>query len=104
MRWRIYYDDGSTRETLPATASQHLGVQAIVQCHVDNGKYYPLVGVDFYVLTGSVWIGMNDFGLIDHVTFIQEPIHCVLWGRAINKVDFKKIYYQAQEDARNALD
>lgn len=71
MRWRVYYDDGSTfddRAGLPWEAPG-LGVQVIVQRHPAVGREI-LTRFDWYYwrVDLGVWWASDLFGLLDQLT------------------------------------
>lgn len=56
MRWKVYYDDGTTFSSDDGSAEKAPldGVQAVVQYH-PNGRNEVLEGHDYYWWTGDCW-------------------------------------------------
>jgi hypothetical protein len=68
VRWKIYYEDGTTfsdRDGKPKEAPGW-GVQTIVQPHVESGRYL-LPPYDYYLYRDGRWIGVDVAGLTDHL-------------------------------------
>lgn len=102
-QWRIYYDDGSTRnytEGLPTEPAQKLGIQCVVQRRSSDGVFVPLQGMDFYLfIDGQEWVLCDQTGANDWNVNHRDRVNCMIVGRAIPKDQFKKIYEQAKSDA-----
>ncbi len=79
MRWRIYYDDGSTYEgesEEDAVKAPPLGVQVI---YVDNGV---TTGRDMYLWKGGRFWGCDEAGMWDYLFNYPEPKK-ILFGRTM---------------------
>lgn len=104
MRWRVYYDDGSTYsdEDGPVALTPALGVQVIVKRDtadpIDNVGRRVLDRADFYWWSDQQdeWYGGDSFGLWD---YLQRPgWKKVLFGRSIPTERFTEIRKRALDD------
>jgi hypothetical protein len=96
MKWRIYYDDGSTfsDEDGPPEMAPGLGVQIIVDPHPSVGRRM-LHSHDYY-WHGGGWQGGDIFGFWD---YLQRPgLKVVKFGRTIATAAFDAIYRRAKTD------
>lgn len=108
MKWRIYYDDGTTRnhtEGLPDTDSLKLGVQVVVQQRGPD-HFVTLHGGEYYLFIDETeWVACYQNGLEDWAVFSLERVGCVIRGRAIVRKNFATIMERARSDAaKNTLD
>lgn len=106
MKWRIYYDDGSTRdwqEGLPETEGQRLGIQCIVQQRSNDHVFVTQHGAEYYIYVDDTeWISCYQNGLEDWAMNCLDRINCVIKGRAIHKAKFREIFDRAKADAAKA--
>lgn len=97
MKWKIYYDDGSTYSgiTFPFYA-QGLGVICVLDFH--NGQWHIHEGEDFYVwnFTEDGWTGVDMIGLFDYLQ--MKGVKKVIIGRTVDNDLFDKIKKHALED------
>ena len=63
LKWRIYYGDGSTWESLDGKPPIR-DVQVIVQSHPDVG-WHTMCKYDYYVWWNERWQGVDEIGLYD---------------------------------------
>lgn len=76
MKWRIYFGDGSTFDSslgVPEDAPTW-DVQAIVQPHIESGRYIICL-YDYYVYREGRWFGVDNVGAIDYL------LHYIKLGR-----------------------
>jgi hypothetical protein len=73
MKWRVYYGDGSTFDGVPEDAPTW-DVQAIVQPHIESGRYIICL-YDYYIYREGRWFGVDNVGAIDYL------LHYVKLGR-----------------------
>lgn len=102
MRWRIYYDDGSTVDdqtshwVVPA-----VGVQVIAQSSPGNDEHCFLMhGKDFYIWLDKegAWLACDLAGRDDHLMNSPGPTR-VLFGRAMYRSeDFFAILERAGKE------
>ena len=107
--WRIYYDDGSTRDStegLPLAKNEaHLrqGVLVILQYRSD-GVLITTNGADYYVFDGEYWVPVGGDGLQDYAVNVLHHLPFGTWavieGRAIQNGLFNEIFQKAQEIKR----
>jgi hypothetical protein len=94
MKWRIYYDDGTTFEGDPFLTPAR-GVMCILdshgQWHIDENK-------DYYVwkFREDGWSGVDLFGLVDYL--LEAGARKVVFGRLVENSIFNKIKQQALKD------
>jgi hypothetical protein len=99
-QWRIYYDDGSTCDSLSSSAvtpedAPGLGVVVIVQEDEDVGREL-LHMKDFYYWERSRWFGCDQFGLFD---YLQRPgLKKVVAGRNVEHRSYHLLMLRAQQD------
>ena len=96
MRWKIYYDDGTTfsdedgsLEDAPAR-----GVQAIV-CKDERLGWVVETGCDYYVWKDGRFYARDIFGLFDFL--IDSGL--VKFGRTITSMEYNQVFQRALEDA-----
>lgn len=82
LAWRIYYDSGETYSDVDGSPSSApgQGVLAIAQANPLTG-HDVLHLADYYLYKGGKWIGLDLFGLLDHVLNCFDEIHGVVAGR-----------------------
>lgn len=100
MKWKIYYEDGSTFSDEDGTIEEApaRGVICIVQADGSLGRRFEL-DEDFYVWSEAVgwkqgWTAMNIFGLMD---FLIE-LGLVKFGRMTDDQNYQAIKRRAAED------
>ena len=93
MKWRIYYDDGTTHSYKDGPITRHYGVICIVQYSNDRNIQQRR---DFYVLTDT-WCPCDTFGVLDHVMHRLDEVRAVVAGRTISNQAFETIYKKAKE-------
>ena len=92
--YRIYYDGGNTYDGPPENAP-FFGVLAIVQKDKNHGRRILSV-YDYYVWTGSEWLGVDRIGLID---YLQQPgWKRFLTGRMVEREYFYSVVAKANDD------
>ena len=104
MPWKIYYDNGSTKndkQGLPETTDEHLGVIVIAQVRGD-GRYHQISGAEYYIFDGEFWVPIGLNGLEDWTMNLLPRIKCVTKGRAIAHGHFNEIYKEAKEAVRTS--
>jgi len=99
MKWRLYYEDGSTFSDLDGAPhdSPPWGVVALAQPDIDP----PItVNADYYLWRPDLnqWLECGTDGLDDHVCHFGHLIQCVRKTRWITTIDFKRIWAQARTD------
>lgn len=97
--WRIYYDDGSTFDSLmgePHTAPPEGFVCAVG--YDETGTRYIMHGWDFYQWDqeGSQWWGMDRFGLHDRLR--RNLVYAYKEGRTVTKKAFNDLMAAADRD------
>jgi hypothetical protein len=129
LRWRIYYGDESTFDNLigEPTDAPSWNVQAIVQPHIESGRY-AICLYDYYIYREGRWFGVDIAGLVDYlleIGFIRigysgrkvversgdwveiDDFDLILliaedglvkMGRMLRKEHFTKIYHKAETD------
>ncbi len=103
MKWRIYYDDGTTRDSSEGVPEGEAcyGVIGVLQRRGD-GKIKFTHGRDYYILINegdSSWVPADWVGVMDYLVHRRGRLHGFLVGRAVPDKIFIKIHGQAREDA-----
>ena len=98
MKWRIYYDDRTTFDSLngePEDAPA-FGIQCIVEHDDDVGRTI-INGFDWYYYhpESGKWWGSDIHGLLDKLLF-RIGVTALLQGR--NHADYHEIYQLALDD------
>lgn len=95
IEWRIYYGDGSTfsNEDGSPVDAPALNVQAIVQRDTAVGRTI-WHKKDFYLHLNDEWIGVDWFGLLDHLM----AMGIVKAGRTLTMGEFHDLYRRAAND------
>jgi hypothetical protein len=102
MRWRIYYDDGSTfsDEDGGPDEAPALGVQIITvadsSLDPDNTGRRVWDGRDYYWWTDSEWVGGDLFGFYDYLA--RPGWKRVLFGRTIPARTYIEVRRRALSD------
>lgn len=102
MKWRIYYDDGSTFDNTQGKPEQAppFGVLCIVAFNKDNGRSI-FHKWDFYYYNTTVenWFGCDMFGLLDQLCHDNtNALKAVKQGRTVSNKQFRKILAKAVHD------
>jgi len=100
LTWRIYYDDGSTFDSMQGAPHEApgLGVQAVVQVDERVGRVI-LTRFDWYYYRYDLgeWWASDYFGLLDQLTSDRERrVGAVRAGR--NAAAYDAIMSRAQSD------
>ena len=97
LKWRIYYDDGSTVDSSTTTADQSpkLGVIAVVQTDPERGRIV-IHRFDFYWYEHGEFWGSDIFGLWDYLT--RPGMKVVLFGRTVATALYSEIVQRACND------
>lgn len=97
MKWKIYYDDGSTfsDEDGRVYDAPALGVQVIAQEDPDVGRQL-FWEIDFYWYSEHGWFGGDVFGLWDYLATPGPKV--VKFGRYVPRADFLRAYHKALKD------
>ena len=98
--WRIYYDDGSTYDSLrgePHEAPSHGFICAVG--YEQNGSRYIQHGWDHYRWDRDIeqWWGMDLFGVFDRLRFNRE-IYAYKEGRTVSVAIWKDTMDRANRD------
>jgi hypothetical protein len=99
LRWRVYYDDGSTFDDTMGSPADSVGwgVVATVSTHPAEGKTFQSMA-DYYVFDPRAgWVGTDLCGLFDRLGN-RVPMEAVCFGRMIPNEDYARIHRQALED------
>jgi hypothetical protein len=99
MKWRIYYDDGSTFDSdqgSPEDAPPYGFICAIGRDETD--KRYIMHGWDYYQWDkeANQWWGMDRDGLIDRLC--RNLVYAFKLGRTVSKTDFYDTMSRAHKD------
>ncbi|MCK5217871.1 MAG: hypothetical protein KAJ93_08780 [Methanosarcinales archaeon] len=96
MKWRIYYDTGSTHDYNNGVIPDAYGVVAILQLRHD-GRYYITHGAPYYIHNEAEWLPayMND---VEDYLAHKIPIKEFLVGRIVSKRVFAEIFERAKKD------
>ena len=96
LEWRIYYGDDSTYDSNDGSPEDApaANIQAIVQFNELVGREL-LRKFDFYLHIDGQWIGVDWFGLVDHM--MDQGI--VKSGRCLPREQYQKISYKALHDS-----
>jgi hypothetical protein len=100
LKWRIYYDDGSTFDNLQGTADEAppFGVQSVVQLTKAGSYRTPLTGLDYYVMLESgEWVGSDLTGILDKL-INRIPFSGFLVGRWVELTVFHEVTHKAMQD------
>ena len=93
MKWRIFYEDGTTSDTL----GRAYGVICVVENDEKNGRKIPN-GYDYYLLVDGSWMGADRDSLFYYLTQQLHRVGAVLVGVMVHHQVFEKIYKQARDD------
>lgn len=76
LTWRIYYGNSSTFDNLLGSPKDAptWNVQAIVQPHIESGRYIICL-CDYYIYRDGEWFGVDNVGAVDYL------LHYVKLGR-----------------------
>lgn len=99
LRWRVYYDDGSTfDDTMGSPAdSPGWGVVACVSVHHVEGHLFQTME-DYYVFDPSCgWVGIDLCGLFDRLGN-RVPTEAVCFGRTVPNAVYEQVHRKARED------
>ncbi len=94
MRWRIYYDDGSTCSSTdaPVESAPCDGVIIVAQADEDIGREI-LHRKDFYYFERGRWFGCDRYGLED---YLRRPgWKKILAGRNTEHRNYQALYHRA---------
>lgn len=101
MKWRIYYDDGTTWNWTQGTVGMPIyGVLIVLQeFKYTNGTigYHIVHGCPYYLLYDGTWLHSYENDIIDHITH-DKRIDKLLVGRMVSKETFGKVYEKAVGD------
>jgi len=79
-KWRIYYDDGETSDTV---GLRTIGVIGVAEPDVDHNWTF-WIGKDWYILQrDGCWLGVDFVGMIDQVTHRLDQLQAVCQGRML---------------------
>lgn len=102
VKWKIYYSDGSTfssEDATPFSLERRVGVQVIIQEHLDKG-WIALSGYDYFMWddkgAGAKWWKGDEAGFFQYIT--QPGSKCILLGEWVDDVVYNKILERAQKD------
>lgn len=98
LKWRIYYDDGSTFSNADGgpECSPVFGVICIVQPDAVVNRTI-LSRWDFYYWDGDGWSGCDIYGVIDRASN-DLPMRSLRQGRTISSADYTRILDMADKD------
>lgn len=99
--WRIYYDDGSTFDSLMGSPSEApaMGFIVAVGYQQDGKTRYLMQGWDHYRWDRDInqWWGMDLFGVFDRLRFNKE-IYAYKEGRTVSVEIWKETLNKAHHD------
>ncbi len=97
LRWRVWYDDGSSFSDLEGEPHEApgRGVQVVVQADPRTGRR-GISGADYYIWKGDRWFGVDLFGLWDYLS--ATGLKVVKFGRYIERSRFEDILRRAEAD------
>jgi len=99
MKWKIFYDDGSTFCDLDGSPydAPARGVQVIAQEDEYVGRLMQ-IKCDYYWWTDKDgWMAGDLFGLYDYLSI--SGYRKVIFGRMINYHQFRELYLKAESDS-----
>jgi len=99
-KWRIYYDDGSTFDSVSGQSDQAPPDGVIVIVCYENGVGRQLLqGWDWYVYRRTEgWYGCDLHGLLDNLKNYPLEFSAVKQGRTVHTARFKEIIARADAE------
>lgn len=101
MKWRIYYEDGSTWNwTQGLRDAPSWGVMCVLQIiRQENGvdRYHIVYGCQYYMRSQDQWLHAYENDVVDFIIH-EKPIDKLLVGRMTTKKIFGEVYEQAKAD------
>jgi hypothetical protein len=102
MEWKIYYDDGTTRDDSGGFHVPLYGVVVILQRRSYDGRYGMVSGTPYYLFHKNEWLPARENDIVDYLLH-GKKIDKLVMGRLMTKTGFVEIFERAKAD-RLALD
>jgi len=93
VRWRIYYEDGSTEDD----DSRPYGVVSIVQEDEECGRLI-FTGWDYYILLEAGWMGLGYDSFVYYVTHKLKEVKHACVGVMVHRSEYQRIQKLAIND------
>ena len=99
MRWRIYYAGGATFSDEDGSPADAPGQGALIIAMANESTGRDLLHLaDYYLFKGERWIGLDLFGLLDHVLNLLGEVEGVVAGRTVSDAEYRAAYMRAKHD------
>jgi hypothetical protein len=101
MKWRIYYDNGSTFDSLQGEPEQAPSIGVICIKHFIENEWRIQAFTDYYIREKDEWWGADAPGFWQYM--FRPGFKVVKFGTNIKDEPFQKIVTQAREDTDGGM-
>jgi len=102
MRWKLYYNDGSSFSDEDGAPNDSPPFGAVFVCQPNHSGRDLIWGTDYLIHRTDVdaWMGTDLVGLIDQLSHFAPYIDCVRAGREMVTPAFKALMHEAAVEMR----